>query len=308
MRVFLTGGTGALGACLLPLLRDHGHTVSGLTRSPEGAALMARHGAQVIAGDLFNPAALQAGCAAAEAIVDCSTVEPRLPRPGGRDWSVNDRIRAEGVRALVAAAAAAGVGRYVHCGLGLVYGDHGDAWVHEQADLRTPPLLRSAREGEAAVLEAQRSGGLDAVVLRMGTLYGPGLAATGRLIGLVRRRLVPLSGNTKAFTSFLHVNDAAAAILLALERRATPRVINVGDDEPARLEEWLPWLARAAGAPSPLRLPSWLAALLEDRVERVERRTSVRMTNGLARTALGFAPAFPTYREGFQATLAHWSG
>ena len=302
MHVFLAGGTGALGARLLPLLRTRGHTVSGLTRSPEGIAQMMRFGAIPLTGDLFDNAALREGCRSADAVVDCSTVEPRLPRPGGRDWSVNDRIRVEGARNLVTEATAAGVARYVHAGLGLIYGDHGNAWVSEESHLRTPLPLASVREGEATVLRA-RATGLPAVVLRMGTLYGAGFPATERQIWLLRHRLLPLSGNTGAFTSFLHLDDAAAAVVLALDTEQSPPILNVCDDTPSPVNEWLPWLAQEVGAGSPRRWPRWLASLLEDRHAAVDLQTSLRMTNALARNALGFQPGFPSYREGFHAVV-----
>ncbi|MCX6021012.1 MAG: NAD(P)-dependent oxidoreductase, partial [Chloroflexi bacterium] len=172
MRVFLVGGTGAFGAHLLPLLREHGHTVLGLSRSDAGAALMTRHGAETLNGDIFDPAVLLEGCRGCDAVIDLSTADPRLPRPGGRDWSINHRIRSEGVRNLTVAALKGGVGRYVHAGLGLVYGDHGSTWVDESADLRTPPLLHSAREGEESVLALRRTHGINATVLRLGEIYG----------------------------------------------------------------------------------------------------------------------------------------
>ena len=93
MRVFLVGGTGAFGARLLPLLRERGHTVLGLSRSDAGAALLTRHGAETLTGDIFDPAILLAGCRACDAVIDLSTADLRLPRPGGRDWSINHRIR-----------------------------------------------------------------------------------------------------------------------------------------------------------------------------------------------------------------------
>ncbi|MBI4498190.1 MAG: NAD(P)-dependent oxidoreductase [Chloroflexi bacterium] len=302
--MFLTGGTGALGARLLPLLRARGHTVTGLTRSAEGRAQLARCGATPLTGDVFDRAALEEGCRSADAVVDCSTVEPRLPRPGGRDWSVNDRIRRHGTRNLVTAAAAAGMVRYVHCGLGLVYGDHGDAWVNEETDLRTPLPLGPAREGEAAVLRARAETGLPALVLRMGTLYGVGFSGTERLLWLVRRRLLPLSGNAGSYTSFLHLDDAAAAVAQALATDQAPPVLNVCDDAPAPVGAWLPWLAQELGAGTPRHWPRWLASLfVDDRDAAVYLHTSLRMTNALARHTLGFRPRFPSYRDGFRADV-----
>lgn len=304
MQVFLVGGSGGLGAALLPLLIEHGHNVLGLTRSSEGAALFSRFGAEIVTGDVFDAAALRAACAVADAVIDLSAVEPRLPRPGGRDWSVNDRIRSQGARNLVEAALGGNIQRYVHCTPGLVYGDHGTEWVDETAELLTAAALEAAAEGEEAVLTARTEHGLPATVLRCGYLYGPRIAATEQLVERVKSRLLPLSGNSEAFTSFLHVEDTAIGVLLALEASgAPPEVLNLCDDVPAPVGEWLPWLAQELGAGVPVKIPRWLGGLVGGSEEEAPGKVSLRMSNRRAREVLGFRPRYGSYREGFKAVL-----
>jgi nucleoside-diphosphate-sugar epimerase len=102
--------------------------------------------------------------------------------------------------------------------------------------------------------------------------------------------------------SFVHVDDAAAATVLALDRGA-PGVFHVTDDEPAPARDWVPALAAAMGARPPRRVPLWLARLAAGPV--AAGMVSLRgASNAKARAQLGFRPAFPTHREGFRAVFA----
>src|SRR5258708_1425444 len=110
----------------------------------------------------------------------------------------------------------------------------------------------SASPGELGI----QGGG---AALRYGSLYGPG--AIDDWVELVRKRQFPLVGGGTGYMSWVHLDDAASATVLAVEQHAKG-VFNIVDDEPAPAREWLPYLAACAGAKRPIRIPKWLARQL----------------------------------------------
>jgi nucleoside-diphosphate-sugar epimerase len=155
--------------------------------------------------------------------------------------------------------------------------------------------VQAIRHLEAAVLDA---GG---AVLRYGGLYGPG--ATDDQVELVRRRQFPLVGSGAGHTSWVHVDDAASATLLAVEQKATG-VFNIVDDEPAPAKEWLPYLAATAGAKPPMRVPVWLARLLAGQVAVTMMTQGRGFSNAKAKRELGWQLRYPSWRQGFREGLA----
>ena len=143
-----------------------------------------------------------------------------------------------------------------------------------------------------------RAGG---AVLRYGGFYGPG--ANDDQVRLVRKRMFPLVGGGTGYFSWVHVDDAASATVLAVEQKAKG-VFNIVDDEPAPVSEWLPYLAECAGAKPPRRIPAWLARLLAGEM-MVGMMTEGRgFSNAKARRELGWEPRFPSWRQGFRKELA----
>ena len=137
-------------------------------------------------------------------------------------------------------------------------------------------------------------------MLRYGSFYGPG--ASDALVGLIRKRKVPIIGNGAGIWSFLHISDAASATVRALEHGA-PGVYNVVDDEPASVAEWLPFLARAIGAKAPYRVPRWIGRLAAGQTG-VSMMTRIRgSSNAKAKRELGWQPAWPSWRQGFRGGL-----
>jgi nucleoside-diphosphate-sugar epimerase len=138
-------------------------------------------------------------------------------------------------------------------------------------------------------------------VLRYGSLYGPG--ASEELVALVRARRFPVVGGGRGFWSFLHVDDAATATILAVERGGRG-VFNVVDDEPAPVAEWLPYLAESVGAKPPMRVPAWLGTLAAGRVP-VRWMTEGRgASNARFKSEFGWRPAWASWRDGFRHALA----
>ena len=162
-----------------------------------------------------------------------------------------------------------------------------------------PPFGEGVRvidEMERAVAGAD---GLEGIVLRYGWFYGPGTfyADDGSMAADVRRRRFPVVGSGAGLFSFIHVEDAAAATVAAVERGA-PGVYNVVDDEPAAMRDWLPVYAQAIGAPKPRRVPVWLARLVVGKVAR-DATVQAGASNAKAKRELGWEPRWRSWREGF---------
>jgi nucleoside-diphosphate-sugar epimerase len=307
MHIFLAGATGAVGRSLVPLLTSHGHTVTGTTRSALKADSLRALGADpVVLDGLDRGAVLDAVAAAApDAILHQMTALAGLSdlRRFERAFAATNRLRTEGTEHLLAAAAANGVERViVQSYAGWPYARTGGPVKAEDDPLDPDPprqlrsTLDAIRRQEELVTEA---GG---VALRYGGFYGPGtgMAPGGDQWEAVRARRFPLVGDGGGVWSFVHIEDAGAATLAALEQWTPGGIYNVVDDEPAPVREWLPALADAVGAPPPRHVPRWVAQLMGGHL--VSMMCEVRgAANTKARVELGWTPQWPTWREGFAA-------
>lgn len=307
MKVLVAGSQGAIGRPLVAALLAAGHEVVGTTRREDRAAVLRAAGAQAVVCDLLEPGRARALVAetAPEVVIDQLTSLPRDFDPRRKDlYDANDRIRREGSGALIAAAAELGVRRYLLQSIAFLYAPQGGMVKDEGApswDDAPPPFARAVtvmRTNEEAVLAAP----FDGVVLRYGFFYGPGTyyASDGATAQQVRSRRFPIIGKGKGTFSYVHVADAAAATVAAVERGA-PGIYNVVDDDPAPLREWLPVLAEALGARRPLRVPAWLARRVAGPYP-VALATMLRgASNAKAKRELRWGPRVPTWREGFRA-------
>jgi nucleoside-diphosphate-sugar epimerase len=309
VRVFVAGASGAIGRPLVRHLVAAGHEVTGMTRRQERAAEIREAGAEAAVCDVFDAEALREAVVAArpEAVVHALTALP--PRFGVRtDLRPTNRIRVEGTRNLVAAARAAGAKRMVAESVSFFYAPEG-SWVKdEEAPLDTgaPGKVGAAvaaiTDLERQVLEAE---GLEGLVLRFGWFYGPGtyIGPGGSQAEDVRKRRYPIVGTGDATFSFIHIEDAAAAVVAALERSA-PGVYNVADDEPSPLREWLPVFAETLGAKPPRRVPLWLVGLVVGRTMARAAAGTRGAANAKAKRELGWEPAHPSWRQGFAEVFA----
>ncbi len=310
MRVFLAGATGVIGRQLLPMLLAEGHQVTATTRSPEKLDALRALGAEAVAVDALDADAMRAAVldARPDAVIDQLTSLPARidPRRIERDFALNDRLRSEGTRILVAAAEAAGASRILAQSIAFSYAPGPPGTLHREQDpLLAPadapkPYRRSAgamADLEHAVLDA---GG---VVLRYGYFYGAGSAVsrTGSLGQDVARRRLPLVGRGGGVWSFVHVEDAAGATVAALAAGSGP--YNIVDDDPAPVSSWLPALAEALGAPRPRRVPAPIARLAAGSYGVASMTRAQGASNELARRELGWRPRYPSWREGFRAAL-----
>jgi nucleoside-diphosphate-sugar epimerase len=309
VRVFLAGATGVIGRRLLPMLLAEGHQVTGMTRTPEKLAELRAAGAEGVLADALDADAVRAGVAGArpDAVIHQLTALPARidPRKLKRDFALNDRLRSEGTRFLVEAAAAAGAGRIVAQSIAFAYAPGPAGTVHGEADplfVDAPePFRRSAR----ALAELERTVvGAGGLALRFGYFYGPGsaISADGSIGRDVAARRFPIVGRGDGVWSFVHVDDTARATVAALTRGA-PGAYNVVDDEPAPVREWLPALAAALGAARPRRVPALIARPMAGSHGVATMTRAQGASNELAARELGWRPQPGSWREGFRTAL-----
>ncbi|MHB1539547.1 MAG: NAD-dependent epimerase/dehydratase family protein [Solirubrobacteraceae bacterium] len=314
MRVFLAGATGAIGRQLVPLLLQAGHHVTGTTRSHQRAQQLERAGASAVVLDAFDAPALRAAVLAAspQAVIHQLTSIPALihPRKIARDFAANDRLRTEATRTLVDSARQAGAQRLIAQSIAFAYSPGPSGTVHVESDPLVSPQQSapSFRRSAAAIAQLERTVvDADGVVLRYGYFYGPGtaIARDGALARELQRRRVPVIGGGTGAWSFIHIHDAASATLAALGCDR-PGAINVVDDEPALVADWIPALARQVGAPRPLRVPASLARPFAGSYGIATMTRAQGASGELARRMLGnlgWSPRHPSWSEGFRTSI-----
>jgi len=312
MKVFVAGSSGAMGRRLVPRLVAGGYEVVAMTRDDGKAAWLCRVGAQPVMADALDRAAVADVVKASEPEV----VIHQLTALSGaksfknfdKEFALTNRLRTEGTDYLLEAAQAAGVRRVVAQSYGnWNYERTGSAVKTEQDPFDSHPpanqvkSLQAIRYVENTVVNA---GGIEGIALRYGNFYGPGtgLDLGGDIVAQVRKRMFPIVGDGAGIWSFVHMDDAAAAAMAAIEH-GRPGVYNVADDEPAPASKWLPDLAAVVGAKPPRHVPVWLGRLAAGEVG-VSMMTQIRGTSsGKAKAELGWAPRYRTYREGFREGL-----
>jgi 2-alkyl-3-oxoalkanoate reductase len=305
MRIFVAGASGAIGARLVPQLISHGHEVIGSSTSAETAGRVRALGAEALILDLLDPHAVRAAVLEArpDAISHQATAlsSLRFSRRLDSGFETTNRLRTEGTDALLAAAREAGVRRFVAQSFAnFRYAREGGPVKTEDDPVDPAPVagmretMAALRHLEAAVLAA---GG---IALRYGAFYG---ASNDGLVEPVRKRQFPIVGDGGGVFSFVHLDDAAAATVLALEREG-PGLFNVVDDEPAPVREWLPVAADALDAKPPRRFPRWLARLVAGEVAVMMGTEARGVSNAKAKRELGWTLRYPTWRDGFAAAYA----
>jgi nucleoside-diphosphate-sugar epimerase len=218
-----------------------------------------------------------------------------------RFFATTNRLRTEGTDNLLAAAEASGVSTFVAQSFGSFNGIREGGWVKTEEDPLDPMTGSAAHKGMAAIAHVEeavvKAGG---AVLRYGAFYGPG--ATDDQVELVRKRQFPLVGRGTGYCSWIHLDDAASATVLAMEQKATG-VFCIVDDDPAPAREWLPHLAASAGAKRPMRVPKWLAKLLAGELAVVMMTEGRAFSNAKAKRELGWTLRYPSWRDGFRHGL-----
>ena len=311
MRVFVAGGTGAIGRRLVPQLVARGHQVTATTTSAAKLGLLKQLGADGVVMDGLDAGSVGEAMAAArpDAIVHEMTAlsfanagKPDFKHPE-RFGAISNRLRTEGTDHLLAAAEATGVSHVVAQSFAMWTANREGGLVTEEEPLRLQELPAKMRviveplhHVEDVVVKA---GG---VALRYGGFYGPGGGIEDQ-IELVRKRRLPIIGGGTGYFSWVHLDDAASATVLAVEQRANG-VFNIVDDEPAPVSEWLPYLAACVGAKRPLRIPKWLVRPLAGEMGVAIMTEGRPFSNAKAKRELGWELRYPTWREGFKEEAA----
>lgn len=290
MDIVIVGGTGVLGAATVPRLVAAGHRVRGAARSEASAVRLRSLGAEPVLTDVFDPESVAKLVAGADVVVDVATSIPPTTtawRPSA--WEPNDRLRRDAAP-IGARAAADGGARYVRESFAPAYPDRGDAWIVEDTPLEPGPQA-------VTVVDAERAAqAVDGTVLRFGFFLGPTSGMTQEHLAAVRRGLLPVFGPGDAYLATIHVDDAAAAVVAALD--AEPGVYNVVDDQPRTRDE-IVWSLEAMTGRRVRRLPAWLSR--RGPLEPLSR--SQRVSNGRLRDATGWAPRYHDVVAGWEELL-----
>jgi nucleoside-diphosphate-sugar epimerase len=310
MRVFVAGGTGVLGRRLVPQLVARGHQVTATTTSAAKLGLVEQLGAEAVVMAGLDAASVgQAVAQSRPDVIVHQMTGISVAHAGQPDLKHFDRwfaqtirLRTEGTDHLLSAAEAAGVPHVVAQGYASWNGIREGGWVKTEDDPLDPEAGTAAQTSMAALQHVEevviRAGG---AVLRYGGRYGPG--AIDDQVELLRQRKFPLVGDGAGYSSWVHLDDAARATVLAVEQKAVG-VFNIVDDEPAPASAWLPYLAACAGAKKPMRVPRWLARLLAGEVAVIMMTEGRGFANGKAKRELGWQLRYPSWRQGFKEELS----
>jgi 2-alkyl-3-oxoalkanoate reductase len=297
--VLVTGATGVVGRLAIPKLLERGYRVTAVGRTAAKRDELTALGAEAIALDMFDLDAARRAMAGHDAVINLATHMPastlRMLLPWS--WRENDRVRRDGSAVLVHAALHAGVSRFIQESFAPIYEDGGTQWIDEGWPQRPTPYNRTVLDAERSAAQFTAAG-RTGVVLRFAGFYGPD-ALLGDLIAVVRRGWGPLPGRADAYWSAVSHEDAASALVAALEVPAG--AYNVCDDEPLTRREWADVLADAAGAPRPKLLPPWMALLGGATMELLSR--SQRMTNARLKAVSRWSPRWRSARDGVRAAV-----
>jgi nucleoside-diphosphate-sugar epimerase len=300
MRVLLVGASGAIGRRLIPQLAERGHQVTGTSRSAAKAGQLRSLGAEPAVLDVLDAGAVRAVVAKArpDAIVYQATAlaGQAFSRNMDRGFAPTNELRTKGTDILLAAAAEAGVPRFIAQSFAPFRYAHIGGPVKDEDDplvADPPPTARLMFGAMAHIDQAVTAAG--GIALRYGGFYGD----VDAMVTAVRKRQFPLIGDGGGMMSFIHLEDAAAATVLALDAEG-PAIYNITDDEPAAMRDWLPALAAALGAKPPYHVPGWVGRLIMGKT--LTMMTEARgASNAKATKELGWTLHYPSWRTGFPA-------
>jgi 2-alkyl-3-oxoalkanoate reductase len=260
MRILIAGATGAIGRPLIRCLKEVGHAVFGFARSPESAKALAEAGAGAVMADALDAVAVRAAIARIrpDAVINELTALPRHYTPAEMKAAAarDHEVRIGGNANLLQAVRAAGVRRYILQSSGFWYAP-GAGLADESTPFAidaSPAVSAGCRTYAELESAASQTPDVECVMLRYGYFYGPGTwyHADGDIGDRVRKHQLPVIGNGEGRWNWVHIEDAAAATVAALQ--CAPGAYNVVNDDPSPQSVWLPAFARMVGAPEPRRI------------------------------------------------------
>jgi nucleoside-diphosphate-sugar epimerase len=303
VRVFVAGGSGVIGRALVPQLIAAGHFVAATTRAKDKIEMVRSLGATPVLLDALDADAVMAAVVEyrPDVVMNQLTALPKHynPRRLRPSYEATSRLRVDATRILLRAAANVGARRFIYQSIAFMYENAGPLVLEEGAPLAlnaTEPfgaLVRTTAEGERLATSAIDVTG---VVLRYGQIYGSGtyFGPGGDFQRQARARMLPLVGSGAGLFSFLHVTDAAAAAVAALDRGSG--VYNIVDDDPAAARDWIPEYCRELGAPPPLHVPAWIAKIVAGSFAVAALTDARGASNRKAKSELGWSPSLPSWR------------
>jgi nucleoside-diphosphate-sugar epimerase len=305
MKIFVAGATGVLGRSLVRQLVERGHRVLGLVRNEKGDRFLRAAGGECRTADLFDGESLARAAEGAEVLVHAATAIPTKRNPAAADWAMNDRIRREGTRALCGAAVRVGARALVLQSIVWVARPPDESPFDETSPAHPDPVAQSAFDAETIAREEGERYGFRTSVLRCGYFYGSGAAHTRMMGEEIAARRMPVIGPGDAVWANLHIDDAAAAFVTAAE---SPRagLWHIVDDQPISVGEMLREWAAQLGAPKPRRVPVWLARWIVGALTVEFFTRSTRTSNARFRADFGWAPRFPSFRDGLRQVTEAW--
>jgi nucleoside-diphosphate-sugar epimerase len=298
VKIFVAGGTGAIGRPLIAQLIVKGHSVVALTRSPEKAQALVKQSIEPAIADVFDADAVKTVVSRAqpEIVIEQLTALPKTYTSESMSAAApfNRRIRLEGGANVLAAAQAAGVRRYLRQSIAF-WAVPGAGLADEETPLAvdaSPAVAADAHEVTELEHRLLGNPNIEGIVLRYGFFYGPGtwFNPDGDVARQVREQQFPIVGDGKGVWSWLHVEDAAIATVAAAEQ-GNPGIYLVANDRPVAVHEWLPEFAKWLNAPPPPRLSVEDALKTDGGADAVYYGTQMRgVSNAKAKRELNFQP------------------
>lgn len=305
MKIYITGATGVLGRRIVKELVSRGHSVTGMARSTRGEDTVRSLGGVPSRAGLFDPVSLLRDVEGSDVVIHAATSIPVKVRMKLEDFAENDRIRRDGTRILTECAVKAGVRKLIFQDVVWVASPADGSYFDETSPVNPNKSVQSGIDGENIVLQSGDKYGFIPTVLRCGFFYGSDTAHTKTIGEGLKKRTFPIIGSGNNFWSNVHVDDAAAAfVTAALED--LKGVWHVVDESPVKVSEFLNFFAERLGAGPPRRMPAWLARFITGSYTVNFFTASVHTSNNKLRAGSGWAPKFPTYKEGIDQVVSDW--
>ncbi len=296
MKVFIIGGTGAVGTHAVNSLERAGHDLIVLARKPEKAERLKARGKHVSNASIFDRSALAEAFSGCDAVVNLSSSIPPMSKfMLNGAWKANTKVRVEGSAAISAAATDAGVKRLLQESVSMLYPDSGNHWVDETTPVDKYPMAEANLAAEENAKRFTETGGVG-VVLRFGWFYGPGATHSEQFMKMARYHLCVQMGKPNTYVSSIFTPDAGEAVAAALKVPAG--IYNIVDNVPLTKREYANALGSAADVKWWIRTPGRAALLLGDRSTSLTR--SIRASNEKFKRMSNWKPAFPSAREGWK--------
>lgn len=310
MKIFLTGATGILGKRVTKMLVDQGHEVSALSRSSNNDIKIKNLGAEPRFGNLFDSNSLTPILADSEVILHLATKIPSKKIIRKKDWAENDRIRIEGTRNLLKALNPSICNFFLLQSVTFIYGDHQGQIVTEDTPISKEQSynLESAIVMEKLLAKALKEQKINGCSLRFGWFYSEDSYQTISMLNMLKKGLFPIIGNGDFFWNLIHADDAAAAIIAAIDNleRINVSVLNICDNEPVEMGRLLTFIASQMKAPQTRNLGKKLAKIAFGKATFRFLTTSAKISNEKAKQILDWEPSFPNFNLGFQDVLQKW--